>query len=237
MIVHRPEIDGSPSRPDATIRRSARTRATVGAAIVGVLAVVLSACGISTDTAPRDIASSADATDDDPTTDDNEATGSGQVYLFQVDATGAPARLMAVPRAVSIGRDRDPTEVLEVLIAGPNEGERDDNMASFLPPDLQVLGWSSRPGGVVSIDLSAEMAELARPTLSAALAQIVYTVTETGGIEGVRITVEGRPQEWPDGNEQLRDDVLTVYDYPGLLRSSQPAFPAIPSGRPAAPDA
>lgn len=215
---------------------SRRRRAVRGALTAVLSAGVLSACGISTDTAPRDIAPSADESTDDPATDANEATGSGQVYFVQVDATGAPTRLVAVPRAVSIGRDRDPTAVLEVLIAGPNEDERDTSIASLLPRELQVLGWSSRPGGVVSIDLSAPMAELPRPTLSTALAQIVHTVTETGGIEGVRITVEGSPQAWPDGTGQLRDDVLTVYDYPGLLRSSQPAFPAIPSGRPAAID-
>jgi spore germination protein GerM len=203
----------------------------------GLLALVLCACGISTETAPRDIAPSGDAVVDDPTGDDNVATGPGRVYFVQVDAAGAPSRLVTVARDVPIGLDQDPTEVLAALVAGPNEGERGDGLASLLPRDLEVLGWSRRPGGVVAIDLGPGLAELPRQALIAALAQIVYSITETVGTDGVRITVEGSPREWPDGNGHLQDDVLTVHDYPGLLRSSQPAFPAIPSGRPATADA
>ena len=45
-----------------------------------------------------------------------------------------------------------------------------------------------------------------------------------------RITTEGRTTAWPNVNGQLQTGELTVFDYPGLLRTTQPAFPAVPSG-------
>jgi hypothetical protein len=34
---------------------------------------------------------------------------------------------------------------------------------------------------------------------------------------------------WPRGNGELTDDPLTAYDFPGLVESTQPAFPGTPS--------
>jgi hypothetical protein len=43
------------------------------------------------------------------------------------------------------------------------------------------------------------------------------------------LRIEGEPGVWPLGNGELTQSPLTKYDYPGLVESSQPAFPAIPS--------
>jgi spore germination protein GerM len=201
----------------------------VTACVAGAFA--LSACGISTDTTPRDILQPV-RQEDTETSDGNVAAGTGEVYFVQVDSAGEPSRLVAVAREVEVGVNRDPTSVLDVLIDGPNSAERDEGITSLIPPDLQLRGWTARSGGVMAIDVSAELGTLSSRSLMFALAQIVHTVVATTEVNGVRITVEGRVESWPDANLQPQRDPLTVFDYPGLVRSSQPAFPAIPSGRP-----
>ena len=39
----------------------------------------------------------------------------------------------------------------------------------------------------------------------------------------------GTSNGWPDVNGTVQTDPLTEYDYPGLVRTRQPAFPAVPS--------
>lgn len=215
------------------IRSSVGGRARWRPVAAGMIAALaLSACGISTDTAPRDITLGGQDDVAGDATAANAAGGEGQVYFVQVDTSGAPSRLLAVARNVVIGEDRDPTAVLDVLVDGPNPTEREASITTLLPQDLQLLGWTARGGGVITVDFSAELAELTGSNLIVALAQIVLTVTENTNVNGVRITVEGRIESWPDVNGQLQSDPLTVFDYPGLVRSSQPAYPAIPSGRP-----
>ena len=63
----------------------------------------------------------------------------------------------------------------------------------------------------------------------AAVAQIVFTASEVDGVESVNILINGADQQWPSGNGELQSAPLTVYDYPGLVQSSQPAYPAIPT--------
>jgi hypothetical protein len=49
------------------------------------------------------------------------------------------------------------------------------------------------------------------------------------GVTGVTITVEGNEVSWPASNGKLKAEPLTVYDFPGLEPSTQPAYPAVPS--------
>jgi len=55
------------------------------------------------------------------------------------------------------------------------------------------------------------------------------TATELRGINGVRISIEGSAQQWPAGSGELQSEALTRFDYPGLVLSTQPEYPAIPS--------
>ena len=59
------------------------------------------------------------------------------------------------------------------------------------------------------------------------MAQIVLTATEIPSIRSVRLLIDGVPSEWPDGAGQLQAAPLTRYDFPGLVESSQPDFPAV----------
>jgi hypothetical protein len=45
----------------------------------------------------------------------------------------------------------------------------------------------------------------------------------------VQITVDGEVIAWPKGNLESTTGLLRTYDYPGVVRTSQPAYPSIPS--------
>jgi spore germination protein GerM len=79
------------------------------------------------------------------------------------------------------------------------------------------------------IDVSQGLLQLSGQVLVAAVAQIVFTGAEIDGVRSVSISVEGAPQRWPVGSGELQSAPLTVYDYPGLVPSAQPAYPAIPT--------
>jgi len=195
-----------------------------------VIAAVIAGCGISPDTAPRDI-DLAPSDEVGRVSGGQVASGEGQVFLVTQDGGGGvPSRLVAVDRDVDAeARRGDPSSVLAALLAGPNRAEREDEVTTLLPTDLEVVTVSNRPGGVVVIDLTEPFGELTGQTLVLALAQLVHTVSEVGGVNGVGITVEGENRSWPDVNGRQQTDALTVFDFPGLVRSSQPAFPAVPS--------
>lgn len=205
-------------------RRSRRWR-HLGALVA--VAVAATGCGVSNDTAPRDIIDErADGPDDSA---GPAAVGTEQIFLVVPNASGSPSRLVPVSRDVGSAEGLDPTSVLDVLFAGPNDRERSADVISLVPAGVELLGWGARTGGEVTIDLSAPFATLTGDALVFALAQVVYTVSELSGVRGVRITVDGEASPWPDVNGQLQSDALTVFDYPGLVRTTQPAFPAVPS--------
>jgi spore germination protein GerM len=114
------------------------------------------------------------------------------------------------------------------LFAGPNATERDAQLDTAIPAGVELI--AARPvGQLLTIDLNDAFDELNTDGLRLAVAQIVSTATDIEGIESVQLRVDGEPRVWPLGNLELTDRPLTKFDYPGLVESSQPAFPAIPS--------
>jgi spore germination protein GerM len=77
--------------------------------------------------------------------------------------------------------------------------------------------------------VSSEMQQLTGEALIDGVAQIVFTASEITGVSAVSIVVDGIPQQWPSASGELQSEPLTRYDFPGLVHSSQPAFPSVPS--------
>ena len=78
------------------------------------------------------------------------------------------------------------------------------------------------------VDVNEPLQELSSDRLIMAVAQIVYTASTVDGVSSVLITVDGASSQWPAGNGELQGEPLSVYDFPGLEPSSQPAYPGIP---------
>lgn len=193
---------------------------------LGVLVVLsTTACGIASDDGPRDIPP-ADQVELGFGGDSNAgaAIGTARVYFLSPEVVGQAALLESVARDV----DETPTALLQALLAGPNQTEQSNQFRTALPVGT-VLIDARRQGFVLRVDLSDNVLELSGQVLITAIAQIVFTASEIDGVRGVTILVAGADQQWPVGSGELTSAPLTVYDYPGLVPSSQPDYPAFPS--------
>jgi len=183
----------------------------------------IAACSIEPDASPRDVPQEQRNIFSERETG-GEAAGSNTIYLLGERDIDETQRLRSVSRDVPT----TPTAVLNSLFAGPNAEERDEQLDTALPADLELL--SARTVGLVlTVDLVDAFGEMTSDGLGLAVAQIVSTATRLAGVQAVQLWIDGEPRVWPLGNGELTDRPLTVYDYPGLIDSTQPAYPAIPS--------
>lgn len=200
-----------------------RCRSTI--LFVIIAAVAASACAVGTDGSPRDIDPAA-RIELRNATDQAAGVGSGRarIYLVSPDSSSAPQKLQPVSRDVS----ETVSDLVQALLGGPNATELNGQLRTALPNGTKLLSTSIR-GSTATLDLSGDLQSLSGNSLITAMAQLVLTASEASGISDVRIRVEGKNQPWPAGNGQLKDRPLTRYDYPALISSAQPDFPATPS--------
>ncbi len=186
---------------------------------VAALMIATAACSIDADSAPRDVPVEERGVFGGEATG-GEATGSSRIYLL-AQTEGEQPILRSVQRDVSGGE----RAVLEALLSGPNEAEQ---LTTALPAELELL--SVRPRGtVLTVDVNDAFTDLTLDGLRLAVAQIVTTATGIDTVERVRLRIDGENQAWPIRDNELVDRALSSYDYPGLVESSQPPYPAIPS--------
>jgi spore germination protein GerM len=189
-----------------------------------VAALALAGCSIQPDASPNDLPDErADVFGDVETGD--EAAGTNRIYLLAPTDPEEAQRIRSVQRDVAT----NPTSVLSSLFAGPNASERDELLDTAIPAEVELLNAPRQVGQLLTVDLNDAFDELTPDGLRLAVAQIVSTATDIEGVESVQLRIDGEPRVWPLGNGELTDRPLTRFDYPGLVESSQPAFPAIPS--------
>ena len=190
-----------------------------------LLTVGIIGCGIASDDGPRDIPA-ADQVELGLGRDSNAgaAIGTARVYFLSPEVVGQAALLESVARDVA----ETPTTLLQALLAGPNQTEQSNQFRTALPAGTELLD-ARRQGFVLRVDLTDAVLQLSGEVLITAIAQIVFTASEIEGVRGVTIVVAGADQQWPVGSGELTSTPLTVYDYPGLVSSSQPDYPAFPS--------
>lgn len=211
----------------ATSRGNTRRAITGSRALevlVAVIAlVVIQACGIEADSGPRDIPDDQ-LVESDIEVSGDEAVGTSRVYLLAPSDPDEPSRLRSVLRDVS----NDAEEMLTSLFAGPNTDEQEEQLGTALPREIELLSVRT-VGRVLTIDVTDVFGELTTGALRLAIGQIVVTAAEIDGVDAVRVRVGGLTQTWPAGDGELTELPLTVYDFPGLVESTQPPLPAIPS--------
>jgi spore germination protein GerM len=186
---------------------------------------VVASCGISSDAGPREV-SQADQQNLGGVADlpGGVATGTARIYLLAPSGPGRSSALQPVARDVA----ELPMNVLEALFLGPNVDELAKQFRTAIPVGTRVL--SARPQGTtLRVDVSKELLQLSGDDLVDALAQIVFTASDLDQVTAVQLLVEGASQQWPAGNGELQSAPLTVYDFPGRVTSSQPAYPAFPT--------
>jgi spore germination protein GerM len=183
------------------------------------LLLAVSACSISEDGAPRDVPVE-ERGNFGGVAAGGVATGASRIYL--ITSTESDQRLLrSVPRDVPGQAD----DVLRSLLAGRNASEQ---LETAIPEGLELLSVRPR-GGIVTVDINDALAGLDVNGVRFAVAQIVATATAIDNVEVVNLRVNGVEQDFPDGNGVLTTGPLSIYDYRGLIESTQPPFPAIPS--------
>jgi spore germination protein GerM len=188
-------------------------------------ALVLAGCGIGNDAGPRDVPQ-ADRRDLSAGADlvGGEATGTARIYLLAPSGSGRSTTLQPVARDVA----EQPFTVLAALFSGPNTDEISKQYRTAIPSGTRLL--NARPQGrTLRVDVSKDLLQVSGDDLVDALAQIVFTASELDQVQSVQLLVEGGVQQWPAGNGELQSAPLTVYDFPGRVATSQPAYPAFPT--------
>lgn len=192
-------------------------------AIALFASIAVTGCGIREDPAPRAIPEEDRANFGEIATGD-AAEGGSRIYLLSPVATDDLTQLRAVARDVS----SSPKELLTSLIAGANPDENAAGLSSAIPSDLKIIE-ARTVGTRLTIDINEALNDLSDLGLRQALAQIVATAVEIDQVQLVRLRVNGENKNWPTGDGEVTDQPLSIYDYPGLLETSQPSFPALPS--------
>jgi spore germination protein GerM len=121
-------------------------------------------------------------------------------------------RLVEVPRI----RPRSPStpELLSVLLDGPTPEEAAQGLRTLVPPDLEIRQVTV-DDDVATIDLVGPLEQAqGSENPSRGLAQIVYTVTQSNGVQRVRFALEGSPVEVPLGDGTLTRRPVSRSDYP-----------------------
>jgi spore germination protein GerM len=197
---------------------STRTRSgPVGCLLVMLLlALGLAACGIPKDGEPRVIAEEPGLTAaTTPVTNDPGGSGdSGEVSVFFVNTKIDDPVLVGKKRAAD---QRSPIEAVIRLLGGTTPEEEADSLISRIPRGTELLmASSSVDSGLATLDLSAEIADIAGPNAVQAYAQLVYTATQYSRIAWrVRFLVEGEPDNVPTLNGGDRR-VVTRSNYEDL---------------------
>jgi Sporulation and spore germination len=198
------------------------------AVLAGLLAALVSACGVPTGGAPETIPPSA------------VPYGLASSAPSAPAATSSPVSLDE-PRVYLVGegdalvpRARDTTgdgvrERLESLLAalaeGPTRGERGDGLATALPPRAR-LTVADLDGGTATIDITGSDAAPSGKESRRAVGQIVLTATSLPDVTAV-LLVQGRtPVEAPLPSGELTTAPLTAADYAALQTPSPAATPA-----------
>ncbi len=194
----------------------------------GLLAVAVSSCSIDAERSPRDIAI-RDRRDLHVNLDQTAgaAIGAGRIYLLSPEVIGQPRTLQSVARDVGA----TPADALRALFEGPNTDELKALLRTAIPPGTRLLD-ATQDGAQLVVNVSNELQQLTGEALIDGVAQIVMTASEIAGVAAVSILIDGVPQQWPASNGVLQSEPLTRYDFPGLVVSSQPAFPSVPSPAP-----
>lgn len=183
------------------------------------LLLAAAACGVQPDSAPRDLPDAEQGLETSNESSGDIAAGADRIYLI---GPGDDRLLRSVQREADSA-----TDLVETLLRGPNDDEIEAEFTTAIPSTTE-LNEATIQGQNLTVDLSPDIIELDTQSLVRAIAQIVYTATELDGIETVQIEIDNERLPAPTPGGDTTASPLRIYDYPGLIQTSQPSFPAGP---------
>jgi spore germination protein GerM len=166
-----------------------------------VLAALLSACGISTDGAPRELAATTSTSTTPP-----EQAGTAPAVLYYVQAD----RLVPITRALPA---RNAEAIIESLLQPPAP-EEGAGLSSSIPANTQMLGLE-RSGSLLAVDLSREFDDVVGPSRQLAIGQMVLSETALSDTTQLTFSIEGEPFKVTTSRGDV--NVVSACDYASML--------------------
>ena len=160
------------------------------------MVLVASGCGIPQDSSPASIQS----TFPESAKPQTEMQVSEESRTFTIYLLDSDSRLIPVTRELS-GSELKITDLINELIANPTEAESDMALSTAVPVGLSLDGVTVdgeraainfEPGGLEVIE---------GEQLTEALAQIVWSVTESGDVVSMTISIANEIKTWPTPDE------------------------------------
>jgi hypothetical protein len=209
--------------------RTARAWTSGGRGLAVVLAaVVLAACGVPRDDAPRALEPGEVPYASPRPSPVADAAGDARAALFFVRGDD----VVRTPRRVE--QPVETTELLGLLLTGPTPEEREAGLISVIPSTVTVQDVST-VGSTAVVTLGGPDSEVLR-LQPLAYAQIVATLAPHR-VSGVRFRLNDADLRVPRGDGSLTDSPLSREDYEELLGPVATPSPAAAPTAPASPDA
>ncbi|MFN2467744.1 MAG: GerMN domain-containing protein, partial [Gaiellaceae bacterium] len=141
-----------------------------------------------------------------PTTTSGGPEVAVRVYLLRRERVAAARRLVPQVRAVG-------SEAIRELLDSPTQAEREAGLTTAIPVGTELRGLDIS-GGVATVDLSRTF-ESGGGSLSmtARVAQVVYTLTQFPTVRAVRFSLDGEPVEHIGGEGVVVDPPVGRADF------------------------
>jgi spore germination protein GerM len=199
--------------------------------LTGVLCCLLAGCAVPTggpaeEIPPSEVPFGLTSPSPQPTVPPTPepSAASGHVYLVAQDD-----RLVPRPREVTGASLADRVgALLDELATGPTLAERDEQLSTALPPDVE-LEVAEVSDGTVTVDLSGPADVPTGQASRRAVAQLVLSATSVPGVAAVVLTLDGQRIDAPLPSGELTAEPLSAEDYTVLLTPEPTAAPAPPS--------
>ena len=191
-------------------------------AALALAALALTAgCGVPQDDGPRALDPSAAPFRAYVPEAAPEPQGDRPVALYLVRAD----RLQRTERRIETPA---PSRVLRQLLEGPTSQELAAGLTTAIPASVTLEGLQMQ-SDIAVVSLAGLQQEQVRTDQLTAFAQIVATLDDLPGIEGVRFRSGGADLEVPRGDSSLTDGPLKAADYAELLVPPAPEAAPTPA--------
>lgn len=171
------------------------------------LAVTLAGCGVPVESEPELLDVEISQSQDDETPAPGALAGVS-VFLVRDDMLVQVTRELPSPPSV--------TSILESLLEGVTEQERQSNLRTAIPPGTETIRVSE-DGSLLLIDLSGEFAAVGGEEEILAVAQVALTAFSIEGVEQVQFLLDGVPTDVPVASGALSVDPVEADDYLSLV--------------------
>lgn len=204
----------------------------IGAGVVTSM-LVLSACGdeaaINSDrrttssvrTVPSDSSSMA------PPSSSSTAPGTDEsgvviIYLLRGEKVGV------AHRAVSGDRSGETRAALEELVGRPTDRESTAGLTTQVPQGTEILDFKIDESGLATVDLSSSFESGGGSlSMSARLAQVVFTATQEPVVTGVELLIDGERLEALGGEGLLVEHPTSRTDFASFMPEILVTSPAV----------